>query len=83
MNTKYIYRWTPDEDYSKPNNNYNEETDYIITDGIYDFSDWLQSYDVRFEEEDGTYYVLDENGDRTGEAYWIINVEETDEDLVG
>lgn len=83
MNTKYTYSWTPDEDYSKPNNNYNEETDYIITDGIYDFSDWLQSYDVRFEEEDGTYYVLDENGDRTGEAYRIINVEETDEDLVG
>lgn len=82
MNTKYIYKWTPNEDYSKPNN-YNEEADYIITDGIYDFSDWLQSYGVRFEEEDGTYYVLDENGDRTGEAYLIVSIEETDEDLVG
>lgn len=83
MNTKFTYKWTPDEDYSKPNYNYNAETDYIITDGIYDFSDWLQSYNVRFEEDDGAYYVLDENGDRTGEAYRIINVEETDEDLVG
>ena len=82
MNKKYTYRWTANEDGSKPNYNYDEETDYIITDGIYDFSDWLTDNEVRFEQEENTYYVVDEFGEKTGEAYWVINEEDTDEDLI-
>lgn len=85
MNKKYTYRWTANEDYSKPNNNYSDETDYIITDGIYDFEDWLNDNvpDYRIERDGNTYCLVDVNGDRTGEAYLVINEEDTDEELVG
>ena len=82
MNKKYTYRWTENEDYSVPNNNYNEETDYIITDGVYDFADWLQDSGVNAEQNGDKFYVLDECGDRTGGAYWIICEEDTDEELI-
>ena len=82
MNKKYTYRWTANEDYSIPNNNYNEETDYIITDGVYDFADWLKDNEVNADQDGDKFYVLDEFNERTGEAYWIINEEDTDEDLI-
>ena len=71
-NTKITYRW-----------NDNEETDYTITDGVYDFSDWLYDNGVyyEFDEEWNIYYVLDDNGERTGEQYSIISIEPTEEDL--
>ena len=70
MNTRINYRW-----------NDNEELDSIVTDGIYDFSDWLSDNGVKFEEENGLYYVLDEYDDRTGETYQVISEEPTDEEL--
>jgi hypothetical protein len=82
MNKKYTYRWTQNEDYSKPNNNYDEETDYIITDGVHDFADWLRDSEVNFEQNGDKYYVLDECEERTGEAYLVISEEDTEEDLV-
>lgn len=72
MNKKYTYRC-----------NDSGETDYIITDGVYDFEDWLRdSLDGNYSVEvDGdSYYILDGN-ERTGEVYHVINVENTSEGL--
>jgi hypothetical protein len=81
MNKKYTFRTTANEDYSKPNNNYSEETEYIVTDGVYDFSDYLSDQGVAAENVDDKFYVVDDDGERTGEAYWIISEEDTDEEL--
>ena len=72
MNNKIIYRW-----------NNSPETDYIITDGIYDFADWLSDNGVNAEKDGDTFYVIGSNGERTGETYTIIREEPTDEDLIG
>lgn len=72
MNTRINYRW-----------NDHEELDSIVTDGIYDFSDWLSDNGVRFEEENGLYYVLNEYDERTGETYQVISEELTEEELRG
>lgn len=72
MNKKYTYRC-----------NDSGETDYIITDGVCDFEDWLRdSIDGNYSVEvDGdSYYILDGN-ERTGEVYHVINVENTSEEL--
>ena len=71
-NTKITYRW-----------NDNNETDYIITDGIYDFGDWLNGNGVQYEQEGDTYHVIDECGNRTGETYTVLNAEPTEEELIG
>lgn len=81
MNKKYIYRTTAKEDYSKPNNNYNDETDYLVTDGVYDFSDYLSDCGIAAEQVDDKLYVINEDGERTGEVYWIISEEDTDEEI--
>lgn len=73
MMTKYIYKWTPDEDYNEPDNNYIEETDYIICESPYDFGDWLNDSGINFDQDGDTYYVI-EDGYRTGEAYMIVSV---------
>ncbi len=83
MNKKYNYRWTACEDTTQIDNGYNCEVESIVTDGIYDFEDYLQDHDVEFEydEAENTYYVLDEDGERTGEAFWIVSIEDTDEEI--
>lgn len=81
MNKKITYRTTLREDYSKPNNNYSDETDYIITDGCYEFSDCLDLLGIAFEQVNDTFYVVDEDGERTGAAYLIISVEDTAEEI--
>lgn len=48
---RYTYKFTPNEDYSIPNNNYGEQTDYIITDGVYGFDNWLWDNGVSFEHD--------------------------------
>lgn len=73
MKTEYIYRWTKNEDYNIPNNNYGEETDHIVCEDPYDFSDWLSDNGVTYEQDGDTYYVTDEDGNRTGEAYMIVS----------
>lgn len=86
MNTKITFAWAKCYDESVPGNGFCEETDHIITDGVYDFEDYLHDHDVNFEESDtceGLYWVLDEYGERTGEVYQIIRTEQTDEELVG
>lgn len=74
MMTKYIYKWTRYEDYNEPNNNYDQETESIVCEDPYDFGDWLHDNDVTYEQDDFTYYVTDEDGNRTGEAYMIVSV---------
>ena len=80
-NVKYTYRWTEREDYSIPDNNYNPTAESIVCEPPYDFGDYLSDNDVSYEQEENTYYVLDENGERTGGAYWITSTEETDEGI--
>ena len=80
-NIKITFRWTEREDYSIPDNNYTLTADSIVCEPPYNFGDYLSDNDVSYEQEGNTYYVLDDNGERTGEAYWIISEEETDEDI--
>lgn len=87
MNMKITYRFAQNYDLSQPNNGFSEETDYIITDGVYDFTDYMQDHEVYYEEDEdteGLYHVLDSlGGERTGAAYMVISTEPTDEDLIG
>ena len=71
------YKWTKNENKSMPNNNYSEETQAVVVSEGYDFGDWLQDNGVKFEEENNTFYVLDDEGNRTGEAYQITEIETT------
>lgn len=85
VNTKITFRWTACEDKSKPDNNFSIETDYIVTDGIYDMEDYIRDQVIKWDGRDvecegSTYYILDDEGERTGEAYWVTKVEETDEE---
>ena len=88
MNKKYTYVWTEREDLSLPNNNYSDEKEYIVTDGVYNFEDWLRDMICRnsdgnwaVEREGNTFYILDGCNERTGEAYLLISEENTNDDL--
>lgn len=81
MNKKYTYRWTNREDLGVPDNNYEATADYIICESGYTFGDYLADRNIPYEKDGDVYYVLDESDNRTGEAYWIIDIEDTDEDL--
>lgn len=81
MNNKITFRFTARYDESQPDNNFEATADCIVTDGQYDFSDFLSDRDVNFENEGNYYFVIDDDGERTGEAYWITREEPTDEDL--
>ena len=69
---KINYKWTPKESDSLPNGNYNAETDFIEVENGYTFSDWLDDNDAPHEKENDTYYILDDDGNRTGEAFLLI-----------
>lgn len=79
MRTKYEYKWTGNEDL----NGYGEETDYIICEDPFDFGDYLENNNVKYELEkvSNTYYVLDEEGERTGEAFLIWKTSKTEEEI--
>ena len=80
-NVNYTYRWTEREDYSIPDNNYTPTADSIVCEPPYNFGYYLSDNEIPYEQEGDTYYLLNEDGERTGEAYWIISEEETDEDI--
>ena len=83
VNNKITYRHTSRYDNSLPDNNFETEAMNIVTDGVYDFKDFLSDRGVEFEEDsdcDGLFWVT-EYGERTGEAYMVIKEEPTDEDL--
>lgn len=82
MNKRINYRWY--ENYFE--DKYSDEINSIVTDGIYDFEDWLRdniyrAYNGNYAvEHDGdTYYILDGSNERTGEMYVIISEENTEE----
>jgi transcriptional regulator with XRE-family HTH domain len=85
VNTKISYRWTACEDKSKPDNNFSTETDYIVTDGVYDMENYIRERvingDGRDIEQDGDTYYITEDGERTGEAFWVTKIEDTDEEI--
>lgn len=84
MNTKIIYKWTGAYNENMPDNNFESETNFIITDGIYDLTDYIRERAEKdFEEDDqceGFYWIV-EDGERTGEAYMVVAEQATDEDL--
>ena len=80
-NVKYTFRWTEREDYSIPDNNYTPTADSIVCKPPYNFGHYLSDNGIPYEQEGDTYYVVNDYGERTGEAYWIISEEETDEDI--
>lgn len=86
-NMKITYVFAQNYDQSQPDNGFCGETEHIITDGVYDFEDYMQDRGVYYEEDEdteGLYHVLDSPaGERTGEAYMVIRTEPTDEDLIG
>lgn len=86
MNKRINYRWYA----NYMENQYSEELDSIVTDGVYDFEDWLREsvcrntngiFAVEHEEGSDTYYILDGCNERTGEMYQVISEEDTEEDL--
>lgn len=81
MNTKINYRWTQRYDQNIPDNNFEATSDCIVTDGIYDFEEYLKDRDINYEVEGNFYFVIDDEGERTGEAFWVTSEEPTDEDL--
>lgn len=81
-NIKYTFRWTAREDNSIPENNYTPTAESIVCEPPFDFGCYLSdNLEVAYEQEGDTYYLLNDDGERTGEAYWIISEEETDEDI--
>lgn len=87
MNKKYNYRFY--KNYFE--NNYSEEIESIVTDGVYNFEDWLRdninrfndNYTVEHEDNNDAYYILDGCNERTGEMYVVISEEDTAEELRG
>lgn len=87
MSKRYIYKFASRYDENEPNNGFEEETDYVDTDGIYDFEDWLHDNGINYEEDEnckGFYWVLadyevedKETGEReyprTGAVYMVID----------
>lgn len=81
MNTRINYKWAKEYDDSKPDNGFSCETDSIVTDGFYNFSDFLSDNGVMFEvdeKDEDFYFVVDDEGKRTGEVFMVISTEETD-----
>lgn len=84
MNKKITYRFSTHFDINQPDWNLDSESSYIVTDGVYDFADYLRDVDVDFEVEDNRFYfVIDDEGERTGECYVITSEEDTNEELIG
>lgn len=69
--TVIYYRWTKKENLSAPNNGYNDETESIAVHRDYTFGDWLNDQGAQFELVGNTYYIT-EDGERTGEAFLIV-----------
>lgn len=82
-NMKIEFEWTKNFDIGAERCGFDMErkTDHIITDGDYIFDDYLSDNGVRFEHEDNIYFVIDDDGNRTGEAYRIVEEAETDEEI--
>lgn len=83
MNEKITFKHATNCDESKPNCGFSEEADSIIVAPPFDLGDWLDNASVHSENDGDIWYVIDESGERTGEAYMVIKREPTDEELRG
>lgn len=85
MNKKIIYKWTNRYNENEPDNGFLQETDYIVTDGVYDFECYLQdtlpNRNAHYEKCGNIYFVLDASDERTGEAFLIWDEIDTDEPI--
>jgi hypothetical protein len=80
-NIEISYKWTENYDDSKPNNNFGDETTEIVVDDCYTFDDYLTDNGKIYEKDadcEGLYWITDEEGNHTGEAFFIISKTETD-----
>lgn len=79
MNTKvtYVFAATAGETEQLKNSSYYNEVETIVFGESYDFGDWLIDSSVNYEQEDNMYYVLNDQNERTGEAFKVIKEEET------
>ena len=81
-NVKYTFYWTAKEDKSKLRNNYNDTSDSVVCEAGFNFADYLSDcLEVQYEQEGNSYYLLNGEGERTGECFWLIGEEETDEEI--
>lgn len=72
------YMWTLNEDLGRSNNNYDEEIQTVqFDDDDFTFGEYLQNKQIDFEHDEvsDTYYILNDEGERSGEAYHIIDEE--------
>lgn len=83
MNKKITYRFSAHFDKNLPDWNLEAESNSIVTDGVYDFADYLSDRDVDFEVEGERLYFVVNEGERTGECYVITSESDTDEELRG
>ena len=88
MNKRIDYRYY--ENYF--DGKFSWELDSIVTDGVYDFEDWIRdnvyrntdgNFSVEHEKGSDTYYIVDGCNERTGQMYVVISEEDTDEELRG
>lgn len=73
---KIYYKWTLNYDESKPNNNFHEEIENEEVADDYTFEERLREAaldPIEIEIEKGVYFIVDEIGERTGEAYLPIS----------
>jgi hypothetical protein len=70
---KVTFKFATNYNQGTPNNGFSEELSHEIFDDDYDFSDWLKDNSISYEESNGTYFVLDDEDNRTGEAYEIVS----------
>ncbi len=81
-NVKYTFYWTAKEDKSALRNNYNLEADSVVCEAGFSFADYLSDcLEVQYEQEGNSYYLLNDEGERTGECYLVVSEEETDEEI--
>lgn len=79
MNTKITYAFaeTAGETERMKNSSYYDEVEAAVFEESYDFGDYLIDNDVNYEQEGTMYYVLNDQSERTGEAFKVIKEEET------
>lgn len=84
-NLKYVYTHTMNYDLITPNGNFDDETCHIVTDGDYNFADWLYDNGVTYDYYEGydMFFVVDNVGKRTGEAFQIVSITPTNESITG
>ena len=83
IHIKITFKMTMNYDPALPDCGFSEETDDIVVEPPFDMADWFELHSTFAEFDGGVWFVIDESGERTGEAYMEIKREHTDEELRG